>query len=69
MKSKKKAVINANNCDNSFLCPAKRVCPTGAITQKTKWFILTEKTEIDQETCIGCGKCVNACPHRAIRMK
>lgn len=69
MKTKKKAVINASKCDNSFLCPAKRICSTGAITQKSKWLIWTKETKIDQDNCIGCGKCVSVCPHQAIKMK
>lgn len=69
MKPKKKAVINANVCDSSPLCPAKRVCPAGAITQKRKWIILAETPEIDVDKCTGCGTCVSFCPHRAIKMK
>jgi len=69
MKTKKKAVISANKCDNSFLCPAKRICSTGAITQKSKWIVFIEETKIEKDKCIGCGQCVSACPHRAIKMK
>lgn len=69
MNSKKKAVINREKCDHSPMCPAKKACHIGAITQKTKWFFKAEIPEIDQDRCVGCGRCVNFCPQRAIKMK
>ena len=69
MKTNKKAVLNKSQCDHSPLCPAKRVCGLGAITQKTKWLIIADYPEINQDKCVGCGRCVDFCPHRAIKMK
>lgn len=40
------------------LCLAS--CPTGATYQTEEGIVL-----IDQETCIGCGTCVQACPYGA----
>lgn len=64
----KKAVMTVNKCDHSPFCASKRVCPVKAITQKTSLFG-AEVPVIDAEKCIGCGKCVNVCPHGAIKMK
>ena len=25
--------------------------------------------ELDQETCVGCGACVEVCPHRVLQME
>ncbi len=36
------------------------VCPRGAISFDNK------KARIDKEKCIECGKCMNACPYKAI---
>ncbi|HEX2946286.1 MAG TPA: 4Fe-4S dicluster domain-containing protein [Clostridia bacterium] len=36
------------------------VCPVGAISFENK------KARIDNEKCIECGKCMNACPYKAI---
>ena len=64
----KKAVINKKLCDHSPFCPVKRVCPVGAVKQDVKFFS-AGIPEIDEEKCIGCGKCVNVCPMRAVKMK
>ena len=69
MAKKKKAVINKKLCDHSPFCPAKRACVIGAITQQKSWFFKAEVPEIDQGKCVGCGRCVDFCPHRAIKMK
>jgi formate hydrogenlyase subunit 6/NADH:ubiquinone oxidoreductase subunit I len=64
----KKAFIVKNKCDQSPFCPVKRVCPTGAVTQKRK-FLKAEHPVIDAALCIGCKKCVAVCPHGAVAMK
>jgi Fe-S-cluster-containing hydrogenase component 2 len=66
--SMKKAVLNQAKCDRSPFCGAKRVCPVGAINF-VKEGMFNGKIEIDLGKCIGCGKCVNYCPHSAISMK
>lgn len=60
----KKAYIDSETCDKSPFCPAKRICPVKAITQK-----LGKVSIVDEEKCIGCGKCLNFCPGNAITMK
>ena len=64
----KKAVLNESKCDKKSFCGAKRVCSVGAIEFVKEGFF-SGKIVIDQEKCIGCGKCVKACPHDAISMK
>ncbi len=65
----KKAYVDPNICDRSPMCPAKRICPIGAITQESKGFFSTGPAIVDEEKCIGCGKCIQVCPRRAIVMK
>ncbi|CDF58267.1 4Fe-4S binding protein [Thermobrachium celere] len=65
----KKAYVDPQKCDRSPFCPAKRVCPVGAITQERSGFFGGGVSKVDEEKCIGCGKCVNFCPAGAIRMK
>lgn len=64
----KKATVNDRSCDKSPFCGAKRVCPTDAI-KFVKEGLFSGKIEIDHEKCIGCSKCIAACPHNAISMK
>lgn len=47
-------------CQGCLAHPCKEVCPRGAI----KFY--GGKTEIDQDKCIKCGKCVGVCPYGAI---
>lgn len=62
------AVIDTNRCDRSPFCPVKRVCPVNAVTQEVHIFG-SKAPVVDKEKCIGCGKCLNVCPMRAVAMK
>lgn len=53
--------INEDRCPANHPCPAVRVCPVGAISQRG--FGLPQ---IDGKTCIMCKKCVKFCPMGAI---
>ncbi len=47
-------------CQGCLAHPGKEVCPKGAITFRGG------RSEIDQEKCIKCGKCVSVCQYSAI---
>jgi tetrathionate reductase subunit B len=48
---------NCMHCDNP---PCVQVCPTGASYQRADGLVL-----IDQDQCIGCQFCIEACPYDA----
>ena len=50
-----------DGCQGCLAHPCREICPKGAITFKDK------KAYIDQEKCIHCGMCFNACPYHAIQ--
>lgn len=50
-------VISKNMCPQNHPCPVVRVCPAGAITQKSPF----SAPEIDEEKCTKCGICTKAC--------
>lgn len=55
-------LINFKICDNVAECGGIEVCPTHALF----WDEKNKKIGIDNLKCIGCGKCVDACPVSAI---
>lgn len=55
-----KRVFVSNGCQGCLEHPCTEVCPKGAIS------IVHGKSFIDEEKCIKCGKCQNACPYNAI---
>ena len=50
--------IMCQHCDNA---PCIKVCPVNAIKRREDGLVW-----IDQNTCTGCGLCINACPYGAI---
>ena len=57
-------VVNKLRCPQNHPCPAVRVCPVGALTQKG-----FGAPEVGMDKCIRCGKCVNFCPMRALSLQ
>ena len=47
-------------CQNCLARSCEKVCPKGAIS------FVNGRSHIDQDKCIKCGKCANACPYNAI---
>jgi ferredoxin len=45
-----------HRCPQNHPCPAVRVCPTGALTQRG-----FGAPVVDAALCTGCGKCVRSC--------
>ncbi|MDO4295635.1 MAG: 4Fe-4S dicluster domain-containing protein [bacterium] len=55
-----KRVLVTNGCQGCLAHPCTEVCPKDAI------HIVGGKSLIDQEKCIRCGRCTDACPYHAI---
>jgi Fe-S-cluster-containing hydrogenase component 2 len=49
--------INPAKCPQNHPCPAIRVCPVQAISQKGVGLPV-----VDNEKCINCNKCISFCP-------
>ena len=60
MENKKLTIIK-DRCPKNHKCPAVKVCPVGALSQKDFSVPI-----IDYDRCIKCGKCSNFCPKRAL---
>lgn len=58
---KKELKVIEENCPKNHACPAVKVCPVGALTQKD-----FEAPKVDYSKCIKCGKCSNFCPKKAL---
>lgn len=50
----------SNNCRKCLAHPCTAVCPVKSVS------IGKHAAVIDQDTCIKCGRCVDACPYHAI---
>ena len=50
----------SNYCQNCIAASCQKVCPKDAITFKNN------RSYIDLDKCIRCGKCAKACPYNAI---
>ncbi|MCR5836286.1 MAG: 4Fe-4S dicluster domain-containing protein [Lachnospiraceae bacterium] len=55
-----KRTFVTNGCQGCLEHPCVEVCPKKAIS------MVDGHSVIDEEKCIHCGKCVNACPYNAI---
>ena len=57
-----KRVIVTEGCQGCLAHPCEEVCPKGAV----KLSFTDGKSRIDQEKCIKCGRCAEACAYNAI---
>jgi ferredoxin len=58
-----KAFVDLRRCPQNHPCPSLNVCPTGALSQRG-----LEAPTIDDDACIGCGRCVDYCPAGALQL-
>jgi Fe-S-cluster-containing hydrogenase component 2 len=56
--------VNPRRCPQNHPCPAIRVCPTNALSQRGYGL-----PQVDMEKCIRCGKCVRYCPMGALELR
>ena len=57
----KKLKIIVERCPQNHKCPAIKVCPVNALSQKG-----FDAPIVDYDKCIKCGKCANFCPKKAL---
>ncbi|HEX3032490.1 MAG TPA: 4Fe-4S binding protein [Bacillota bacterium] len=62
MSSQKRAVVDPEKCRQEADCQAAKVCTAKAITSEEGEYVYVTNL------CVGCGKCVDSCPHCAIKM-
>ena len=55
-----KRIMVTEGCQGCLEHPCMEVCPKGAIS------MVNGRSRIDEEKCIKCGKCLDACPYNAI---
>lgn len=59
-KCPEKRVFVSDGCQGCLEHPCTEICPKGAIS------VINGKSVIDQDKCVKCGMCQNACPYNAI---
>ena len=57
----KKILVIESRCPQDHECPAVPVCPVGALSQEG-----LNAPKVDTDLCVGCGKCAERCPMKAL---
>jgi Fe-S-cluster-containing hydrogenase component 2 len=61
--------IENRSCDRSPGCPARRICPQGAIVPMAGGaYPGANGYIVEEDKCAGCGLCVRVCPGGAVRL-
>lgn len=58
--TKSAAVLRCNHCDDA---PCVTICPTKALHKRADGIV-----DLDDDRCIGCASCIQACPYDAIHI-
>ncbi|GAB4263715.1 MAG: hypothetical protein Kow00122_19600 [Thermoleophilia bacterium] len=61
----KVAQVDFAVCQACATCAARKACRTKAIVKMGR----DEQAVVKPSDCMGCGDCVDACPHGAVSMK
>lgn len=60
----KTAQVDFAACQACAVCTAKTLCRTKAIIKMGKY----EQAVVKPSDCMGCGDCIDGCPHGAVSM-
>jgi Fe-S-cluster-containing hydrogenase component 2 len=61
--------IDSATCDRSPACPARRVCPKGAIVPVSGGvYPGSNGYTVIEDLCVGCGICARVCPGGAVNL-
>ena len=55
--------VDKKKCPQNHACPAIKVCPADALSQKE-----FEAPVVDKDACLDCGACSNFCPMGALEL-
>ncbi|MFA6410898.1 MAG: 4Fe-4S binding protein [Candidatus Buchananbacteria bacterium] len=56
--------VDKNKCPQNHACPAIKVCPQKALSQKG-----FSAPKVDMKKCLECGICSNFCPKNALQLR
>lgn len=59
------AQVSYDLCQACDKCAARKSCRTKALIQMDRG----EQAIVKSSDCMGCGDCIEACPHKALSMK
>jgi|WetSurMetagenome_2_1015567.scaffolds.fasta_scaffold1421702_1 ferredoxin len=55
--------IDESRCTKNHVCPVIRICPSGAVSQKSPF----SAPDIDKLKCTECGLCSDFCGYKAFK--
>jgi len=56
--------VDKTKCPQNHPCPALKVCPVKALSQKN-----FDAPTVDKDKCRDCGLCAKFCPKGALQLK
>lgn len=59
-----KLVLDLQKCPANHSCPAVKVCPMEALSQRDSM----SAPVIDLQKCVACGACIRICGRKALQL-